>query len=126
MGRRESMRPHRRLAVWVEERIDLVKMVYRATQRFPREEVYGLTAQMRRSAVSVCSNIAEGAARGSRQDFARFLNIAKGSPSELDTQIHIAMELGYLEDQAALQAKQVEVSRLLMGLHRKITKSLNH
>ncbi|TQE99150.1 MAG: four helix bundle protein [Spiribacter salinus] len=122
MGRQVSTRPHRRLAVWAEG-IELVKMVYRATEVLPREEMYGLTAQMRRSAISVCSNIAEGAARGSPQDFARFLNIARGSLSELDTQVHIAMELGYLENDEALQAKQDEVSRLLNGLHRKITQS---
>lgn len=76
---------------------------------------------MRRSAVSVCSNIADGAVRGNTQDSARFLNIARGSLSELDTQVHIAMELGYLENDEALQAKQDEVSRLLNGLHRKLT-----
>ena len=76
------MRPHHELRVW-RDAIDLVAKLYVLTAGFPADERFGLTAQMRRAAVSVPSNIAEGAARGSRKDFLRFLMIARGSLSEL-------------------------------------------
>ena len=88
-------RPHQNLDAW-KESIQLVKMIYLLTQSFPREELYGLCAQMRRAAISVPSNIAEGAARSSKREFARFVAIAKGSLSELETQALIAVELGYV------------------------------
>jgi four helix bundle protein len=68
--------------------------VYRATDRFPKHEIFGLTSQMRRAAVSVASNIAEGQGRGTKPDFAKFLCIARGSLLELETQLEIAVELG--------------------------------
>lgn len=74
----------------------LVESVYRVSARFPESERFGLTSQMRRSAVSVPSNIAEGAARRSRTDYLRFLSIARGSLSELDTQLQIATRLGFM------------------------------
>jgi len=73
----------------------LVKLIYEATQGFPVEERFGLSQQMRRAAVSVPSNIAEGAARNGKREFANFIGIARGSLSELDTQCLIAVELGY-------------------------------
>ncbi len=95
MGNRESYkRPHTSLDVW-RDAMDLVQAVYALSSPFPDSERYGLTAQMRRSAVSVPSNIAEGAARRSRQEFIRFLSIARGSLSELDTQMEIAIRLDY-------------------------------
>jgi four helix bundle protein len=75
--------------------MDLVELVYAMSSRFPDAERFGLTAQMRRTAVSVPSNIAEGAARRSTLEYQRFLSIARGSLSELDTQMHIAQRLGY-------------------------------
>jgi four helix bundle protein len=99
-----ALRPHQRLAVW-RDAIDLVEATYRASLRFPSDERFGLTAQMRRSAVSVASNIAEGAARGSRADYLRFLAIARGSLSELDTQFLIAARLGYLHDGETISEK---------------------
>jgi four helix bundle protein len=77
--------------------MQLTEEVYQLTQAFPTSEIYGLTSQMRRAAVSVPSNIAEGAGRESDQDFARFLVIARGSLSELETQCHIAQRLGYAQ-----------------------------
>lgn len=81
--------------VW-RESIALATHVYEITESFPKSELYGLASQMRRAAVSVGSNIAEGAARFSSKEFAQFLNIAGGSLSELDTQIEIAYNLNYI------------------------------
>jgi four helix bundle protein len=86
---------HYDLVVW-KDAMRLVGQVYRLTQSFPDVERYGLTQQIRRAAVSVPSNIAEGAARGTRPELVRFLSIARGSLSELDTQLWIARDLGYL------------------------------
>ncbi|MBX3699100.1 MAG: four helix bundle protein [Dokdonella sp.] len=97
MGNGESFkRAHERLEVW-QEAMQLVEMVYVATATFPAEERFGLTAQIRRSAVSVPSNIAEGAARRSTPEYLRFLSIARGSLSEMSTQLQIAARLGYMK-----------------------------
>ncbi len=95
---REEGRPHYNLEAW-KEAMSLVKAVYQVTQAFPKDEMFGLTAQMRRAAVSVPSNLAEGAARTGRKEFAQFLSIARGSLSELETQLLIAIELGYVRRQ---------------------------
>ena len=100
----------------------LVRAVYEATKTFPSEEFYGLTAQIRRSAVSIPSNIAEGAARSSDREFAHYLSIAKGSLSELETQLLIAVDLGYLEQGHSILSQIEEVSALLFGLRRSISK----
>lgn len=91
---------YRQLEVW-KRSIALVGYVYRNTKQFPKEETFSLTSQMRRAAVSVPSNIAEGHARKSKDDFARFLRIAMGSCAELDTQAVVANNLGYLGDAEA-------------------------
>jgi len=97
MGNRESFkRPHTQLDVW-QEAMELVEMVYAFSSRFPAAERFGLTAQIRRAAISIPSNIAEGAARRSSPEYQRFLSIARGSLSELDTQLQIAVRLGYGE-----------------------------
>ncbi len=113
-------RPHYKLEAW-KAAMALVKIVYETTQTFPREEVYGLTAQMRRAAVSIPSNLAEGAARTGPREFAQFLSIAKGSLSELETQLLISAELGYLDKKHGVFQLTEEVSRLLSGLHRNVT-----
>ena len=82
----------KQLTVW-QKSIELVKDVYQATLKLPQCEIYGLTSQMRRSAISIPSNIAEGRKRKSRKDFVRFLSIADGSAAELETQIIITKEL---------------------------------
>lgn len=89
------MKTHKDLDIW-KESIELVKMIYEITAKFPKEEIYGLTTQIRRCAISVPSNIAEGAARNSKKEFIQFLYIALGSLSELDTQLIISKSLGYL------------------------------
>lgn len=88
-------RKHHDLDAW-QVSIDLVKDVYCLTSSFPSHEVYALTSQIRRCAVSVPSNIAEGSARLTTKEFIHFLGIARGSLSELETQLIIALELGYL------------------------------
>ena len=108
---------YRDLLVW-QQGIVLVKEVYTLTKQFPKDEIYGLMSQIRRSAVSVPSNIAEGQARNSDNEFRRFLLIALGSLAELDTQIEISSLLGYLEesDTTQVQEKVIELRRMLFGL----------
>ncbi len=90
----EKQRPHERLEVW-RDAMSLVEAIYRHSDAFPDGERFGLTAQLRRTAVSVPSNIAEGAARRSTQEYLRFLSIARGSLAELDTQLQIAERLDF-------------------------------
>jgi four helix bundle protein len=114
---RQKICSYRDLVVW-QKALDLVTEVYAATSGFPREEVFGLTSQLRRSAVSVPSNIAEGQGRATKGEFIQFLSHARGSLYELETQIVIAGRLGYLlaEREHALAAKAEEVARILNGL----------
>jgi four helix bundle protein len=88
------------LIVW-QRAITMVTEVYRATQSFPREETYGLTSHLRRSAVSVASNIAEGPGRISKGEFRQFLGMARGSLIEMETQVVIACNLGYMKAETA-------------------------
>jgi len=97
---------YRDLEVW-RLGLDLVETIYRCTAEFPKSEIYGLAAQMRRAAVSVPSNIAEGQARSSLKEFVRFLSIALGSLAELATQLELANRLRYMEVEAALS--QIEL-----------------
>jgi four helix bundle protein len=90
-----ALNGHKDLLVW-KEAMELAKLVYQATASFPREEMYGLTGQMRRAAVSIPSNLAEGAGRGSDREFKQFLLVARGSLSELETQVLLAQDLGYI------------------------------
>ncbi len=88
---------HKDLDAWIKS-VRLVTDIYKVTKRFPKDELYGLAVQMRRAAVSIPSNIAEGASRNSRKEFMQFLYIALGSTSELETQIIISRNLSYIED----------------------------
>jgi four helix bundle protein len=114
---RPIVRSYRDLAVW-KKSMALVLEVYRSTQAFPRMETYGLTSQLRRAAVSIPSNIAEGQARLSTGEFRQFLGNARGSLMEVETQILIASDLGYLEENRteALLRAAAEVGRMLNGL----------
>lgn len=102
------MKTHKDLDVW-KRGISFVEQIYKTTKKFPREELYGLTSQLRRAAVSFPSNIAEGAARSSPKEFIQFLYIALGSLSEIETQVMIAERLGYVPAGALLE--EVEALR---------------
>jgi|SRR5438132_11556353 len=92
-------KPHKKLVAWAKG-MDLVEKIYELTRSFPREEIYGLTSQLRRAAVSVPSNIAEGAADRSSVQFRNYLSVALGSLNELETQLEIARRIGYVDTQA--------------------------
>jgi len=108
------MRPHHGLKVW-QEAMELARVVYRVTGGFPSDERFGLTAQMRRSAVSVPSNIAEGCGRASRKELIQFLYIARGSLSELETQARLSGDFEFC-DPAPLLERIESLFALLAGL----------
>lgn len=109
------IRNYQELIAW-QRAMDLVESVYRTSSTFPKEEVYGLTSQVRRASISVPSNIAEGQGRSTTRDFLHFLCVAQGSLKELETQILIAQRLGYLAHPDALLDQVLAVARLLSGL----------
>jgi four helix bundle protein len=115
---------YRDLVAW-QKAMDFVEDVYQATKAFPREELYGLTNQLRRCSVSVPSNIAEGQGRGSNAEFARSLSIAHGSLREVETQVIIGRRLGYLEEgeMGRLLGRAAEVGRLVTGLRNSLKPS---
>ncbi len=119
-------RPHKKLDVW-QESMALATHLYQVTENFPKAEIYGLTSQMRRAAVSIPSNIAEGAARASSKEFAQFLNIAGGSLSELDTQLEIAGNLKYLsnDEKQVLDQKIGSIAQKLAGLINHVKKKIS-
>lgn len=118
------MQDFKKLAVWAKAH-KLTLRVYSATGRFPREELYGLTQQMRRAASSVPTNIAEGCGRGTAADFARFLQIAMGSACELEYQLILSRDLDYLSAEAHPQfdADVCEVKRMLAALLDRVRES---
>lgn len=118
------MQNFRDLKVW-DKSHSLALVVYRATVKFPREELYGLTSQMRRAAVSVPANIAEGCGRGGGPDFARYLQIAAGSASELEYFFILARELSLLnpDQERHLASEVTEVKRMLTSLIQKVRNS---
>ena len=111
------VKSYRELLVW-QKAMETAQAVYQTTRGFPKEETYGLTSQMRRAAVSVPSNIAEGQGRMTRGEFIQFLGQARGSLMELETQVLLAQQLGFLTPQAAetLLSLTAETGRLLNGL----------
>lgn len=115
------MKDFRRLKVW-EKAHRLVLEVYKTTARFPREEAYGLSAQLRRASVSVPANIAEACGRRSNREMAKFLQIGMGSASETEYELLLARDLGYLEGSAylRLQTSVTEVEKMLGSLLRKV------
>lgn len=114
-----EVKSYQDLQVW-QKAMDLVETIYRATSSFPKEEIYGLTSQLRRAAVSIPSNIAEGSSRRSTQEFIRYINIASGSLAEVETQMAIAFRLGLLQEDmfSVIQDRGQELSRMLFFLHR--------
>lgn len=109
------------LTVW-KDSVEFVTKIYKVTESFPKSEVYGLTSQIRRSAVSISSNIAEGASRKSPKEFSQFLSIAVGSLAELDTQLIIAKNLLYLEEQLydEFWLMLVSIRKMTLALKRSI------
>lgn len=99
MTEKKPSRNYRDLVVW-QDSIQLAKVIYEITEKFPKHETYGLVSQLHRAIVSVPSNIAEGQARKAPGDFRRFLHIALGSLAEVDTQLILAQEFGYLDEEA--------------------------
>jgi four helix bundle protein len=121
---RRGAKNYRELVAW-QKAMDLVTMVYDVTQQWPKTEVYGLTNQIRRAAVSIPSNIAEGQGRASTKEFLHHLSMARGSLLEVETQLLIAQRLGYTAPEAATQllAGTAEAGRLLNGLYRSLDRS---
>jgi len=118
----KTERPHKKLLAW-QKSMDLVVLIYSLTESFPRHEIYGLTGQMRRAAVPVPSNIAEGLAGRSKDQFRNHLSTALGSLSELETQLEIACCIGYLP-QARFETtvqQSAECTALIAGLKNTIT-----
>jgi four helix bundle protein len=113
----------RDLVVW-QKAMDVVESIYHATQRWPREETYGLRDQVRRAAVSVPANIAEGQGRNSAREFHQFLAVARGSLGEVETHLLIAQRLRYLDEATteALIRQTTEVGRLLHGLRQSLSR----
>ncbi|MEJ2697361.1 MAG: four helix bundle protein [Candidatus Sulfobium sp.] len=111
------MKDHKELDVW-KNSMDLVAQVYSVTREFPKEELYGLTNQIRRAAVSIPSNISEGAARNSDKEFVQFLHVALGSAAELETQLLIAKRLKYMNQIDVLTDNLSSVMKMLSGLIR--------
>lgn len=105
------------LVVWQKAKA-FASDVYRATESFPKSEVYGLSSQLRRAAVSVASNMAEGQGRLTRGEFCHFLGQARGSLLELETQLAIAVDLDFLQEseRVVLQGKSTEIRKMLNGL----------
>jgi four helix bundle protein len=116
-----TIRSYKDLLVW-QRALAFAVEIYRVTQPFPREEIYGLTSQIRRAAVSLPSNIAEGHARGTDPTFANHLDIALGSAAELETQLTIAREAGYLSvaEHERLCSELTEITRMIYGLLHKV------
>ncbi len=118
-----TIKSYKDLEVW-NKGIELVKQVYLSTKKFPKEEIYGLTNQMRRSSVSIPSNIAEGKMRQHTNEYVQFLYVALGSCGELDTQLIIAEQLGYISKQEASSfTDEIDhISRMIRNLIKTIRK----
>ena len=116
----------RDLKIWQRSR-SLVKRIYDSTARFPKEEIYGLTSQIRRCSVSIPSNIAEGSSKRSTREFLRFLNIAYGSLAELETQLLLACDLGYMTEQEidSIFQETSEIGRMINSPINKLSEKLN-
>ena len=121
--RENKVRTHRDLDVW-KKSIDLVTLIYKYTADYPKDEMYGLTSQIRRCAVSIPSNIAEGSARTTKKDFSHFLAIALGSVAELETQLIISKNLNYLPETVLneLMPELISIRRMTLGLRKSINK----
>jgi len=116
------MKSHKDLMVW-QKSMDFVAQIYQLTRAFPDHEKYGLTSQIRRASISIPSNIAEGAGRNSKKEFAQFLYISLGSLAEVETQLLIAEKLEYCSNAELNLESLDDIRRLLLGLIRNVKKS---
>lgn len=112
------IKPHHQLQAW-QSSMTLVKAIYTWSASFPAEERFGLSSQIRRAAVSIPSNIAEGAARTGSKEFAQFISIARGSLSEVETQYLLAVNLAFAPVDPEIEGMLDRISRLLAGLHKR-------
>lgn len=112
---------HKDLEAW-KDAVSYVTKIYSVTNKFPKSEILGLTSQVRRSVVSIPSNIAEGCARSSDKELARFLDIALGSVAELETQLIISHNLGYLTNLEDLLGELKRISAMILGLKKYLSK----
>lgn len=121
------MKTHKELKIWMES-MQLVTEIYKITINFPKEEIYGLTSQIRRAAVSIPSNIAEGAGRKNIKEFRQFLYIALGSLSELETQLLISKNIGYLNNNTyeELSAKNMQIIAMMTSFINHLNRKLNN
>ena len=121
------MRSVKELKVY-KDAFDTVLDIYRVTKSFPKDEQFGLVSQMRRAAVSVCSNLAEGSARGSRTDFRHFVYMARGSAAELECQVSLSAALGFIKNTTAndLGQRIDEILKMLSGLLSSLSKDTNN
>ena len=125
MEPQQPRKSHKDLILW-QKALDFAVAVHAASATFPKAEIFGLVSQIRRAAVSIPSNVAEGSARRSTREFIAFLHIARGSMAEVETQLLLAQRVGYLDDirLAALQLKLDEVGRIMnaviTGLRRRL------
>jgi four helix bundle protein len=120
MGKR-NMKTHKDLEVW-KNSLKLVSEIYAITNTFPREEIFGLTSQIRRASVSIASNISEGAARNQKREFIRFMQISMGSLAEVETQLTISLMLKYM-DKSSFSVVQGQINQIraqLSGLIRMV------
>ena len=116
------MHNYKKLDVW-DKAVDFATKIYQITKNFPKEELYGLTSQLRRASVSISSNIAEGAGRNSDKEFRQFLNISFGSCSEIETQLIISHRLGYISDEdfSSLSDEVIEIQKIIYKLIQKFS-----
>jgi four helix bundle protein len=122
MGGKKMEKPHKKLDVW-QAAMRSATTVYKLTDKFLEQEKFGLVSQMRRAAISIPCNIAEGAARRGKREFRNFLSMAQGSLSELDTQLDLGILLGYVstEDLGELGDELLRIDKMLSGLIRSVT-----
>lgn len=112
----------KKLLVW-QKAYDLALAIYKCSQKFPSSEIYGLTSQLRRAAVSISANIAEGSERQYKKEFLQFLSISRGSLAEVETYLVLAKDLGYITEDVfiELEEQRKETGRLLRGLYKSLS-----
>ena len=123
--RESEIKPHKKLDLW-KKSIDFTMEIYKICKKLPKEELYGISSQLKRAAYSIPSNIAEGSSRQTRKEFIQFLYIARGSCSELDTFIEISRKAGWISDieKITLDRKIIDISKMITGLINHLKKKM--